>query len=181
VFHLALRHLLFTAADPHHPTFPQATTFRVNLTADGLARWGELEETSGGCEPRGKNVQDPCDYVRLSGNCEYERFDYLAFHYCTVRDWQDKSSFVALFPVSEILLGGWLLLLFAFVGATADTFFAPAVAAIADRLQLSPDVAGCTLLAFGNGACDFFTQLAAIANAAEVRVGRLGSLSRVSA
>ena len=122
-------------------------------------------------------MRDPCEYVRLSGDCEYQRFDYLAFHYCTVRDWQDKSSFLALFPVSAILLGGWLLLLFALVGATADAFFAPAVAAIADRLQLSPDVAGCTLLAFGNGACDFFTQLAAIASTAEVRARCLGSLS----
>jgi len=44
----------------------------------------------------------------------------------------------------------------------AELYFAPAVANIARWLDLSDDVAGATLLAFGNGAPDFFTQVAAI-------------------
>eukprot|EP00240_Pyramimonas_obovata_P004504 CAMPEP_0118960708 /NCGR_PEP_ID=MMETSP1169-20130426/63775_1 /TAXON_ID=36882 /ORGANISM="Pyramimonas obovata, Strain CCMP722" /LENGTH=366 /DNA_ID=CAMNT_0006908859 /DNA_START=664 /DNA_END=1762 /DNA_ORIENTATION=+ len=50
----------------------------------------------------------------------------------------------------------------------ADAFFAPAVGIISDRLRLPPDVAGATLLAFGNGAPDFFTQIAAITHSATV-------------
>lgn len=51
----------------------------------------------------------------------------------------------------------------------ADLFFAPSVAVFADSLHLSPDVAGATLLAFGNAAPDIFTQIAAIVASSNVR------------
>jgi solute carrier family 24 (sodium/potassium/calcium exchanger), member 6 len=44
----------------------------------------------------------------------------------------------------------------------ADRFFCPALEVIADYFQLPPNVAGATLLSFGNGAPDVFTQLAAV-------------------
>lgn len=50
----------------------------------------------------------------------------------------------------------------------ADSFFAPAVVVFSDKLKLAPDVAGATLLALGNGAADFFTQIAAITSSSEV-------------
>ena len=54
------------------------------------------------------------------------------------------------------------MLVFLALVLTADLYFAPAVANIARWMDLSEDVAGATLLAFGNGAPDFFTQVAAI-------------------
>lgn len=44
----------------------------------------------------------------------------------------------------------------------ADRFFCPALEVLADYLRIAPNVAGATLLAFGNGAPDLFTQFAAI-------------------
>ena len=60
------------------------------------------------------------------------------------------------------------LLVFTALSLSADVFFAPAVANIAAWLRLSDDVAGATLLAFGNGAPDFFTQVAAITHGKSV-------------
>jgi Ca2+/Na+ antiporter len=53
------------------------------------------------------------------------------------------------------------LLLFAIMLTAAERFFCPALEVISDFLQLPPALAGATLLAFGNGAPDVFTQLAA--------------------
>lgn len=55
-----------------------------------------------------------------------------------------------------------LLLLFQLLLTTAERFFCPSLQLISEYLHLSPAVAGATLLAFGNGAPDLFTQLAAI-------------------
>ena len=44
----------------------------------------------------------------------------------------------------------------------AERFFCPALEYVADRLRMPPAVAGATLLSFGNGAPDVFTQLAAV-------------------
>lgn len=54
------------------------------------------------------------------------------------------------------------LVIFTALALSADLYFAPAVANIAAWLHLSDDVAGATLLALGNGAPDFFTDVAAI-------------------
>jgi len=54
------------------------------------------------------------------------------------------------------------LLVFLALTLSAELYFAPAVGNIARWLALSEDVAGATLLAFGNGAPDFFTQVAAL-------------------
>ena len=60
------------------------------------------------------------------------------------------------------------MLVFAALTLSADQFFAPAVGNFAAWLRLSDDVAGATLLAFGNGAPDFFTQVAAITHGKSV-------------
>lgn len=72
----------------------------------------------------------------------------------------------ALSPHREFLSYGLftliLLLLFLLLLTTAERFFCPSLQLISEYLRLSPAVAGATLLAFGNGAPDLFTQLAAI-------------------
>ena len=53
-----------------------------------------------------------------------------------------------------LLLAVWLVVLLMLLASTAEDFFVPPLERIARRLQLSPEVAGVTLLAFGNGAPD---------------------------
>lgn len=61
-----------------------------------------------------------------------------------------------------ILLSG-MLLAFGVLLTISERFFCPALELISEYLQLPPVVAGATLLAFGNGAPDTFTQVAAVA------------------
>jgi hypothetical protein len=65
-------------------------------------------------------------------------------------------------PLSFVLLFLWLILLLYLLGSTAEGHFCPALAHISDTLRLSPDVAGITILAFGNGAADVFSIFAGV-------------------
>jgi solute carrier family 24 (sodium/potassium/calcium exchanger), member 6 len=58
-----------------------------------------------------------------------------------------------------------LFVLFIGLGVTADSFFCPSLRVIADKMRLSQNIAGVTFLAFGNGAPDVFSAIAAITNA----------------
>ena len=44
----------------------------------------------------------------------------------------------------------------------ADNFFVPPLNLLSEKLQLSPSIAGITLLAIGNGAPDVFTAYAGL-------------------
>lgn len=55
-----------------------------------------------------------------------------------------------------------LALAFGALMTAAERFFCPSLEMIAEYLRLPPAVAGATLLSFGNGAPDVFTQLAAV-------------------
>ncbi|EOD38239.1 Cation/Ca2+ exchanger [Emiliania huxleyi CCMP1516] len=63
-------------------------------------------------------------------------------------------------PMALLPLGVWLAMLIAALCSTADTFLIPQLSYISTYLRLKPDVAGVTLLAFGNGAPDVFTGIA---------------------
>ncbi|KAG6969561.1 hypothetical protein JG688_00005264 [Phytophthora aleatoria] len=78
--------------------------------------------------------------------------DYVHIHYC---------SFAELPLLSFSLLFLWLGGLFYFLGSTADGYFSPTLASLSDRLRVPHDVAGVTFLAFGNGAPDVFSAIAA--------------------
>jgi sodium/potassium/calcium exchanger 6 len=75
---------------------------------------------------------------------------YIEHWHCTFAE-----SGAALLP-----LGIWLAMLIAALCSTADTFLIPQLTYISNLLRLKPDVAGVTLLAFGNGAPDVFTGVA---------------------
>jgi sodium/potassium/calcium exchanger 6 len=77
----------------------------------------------------------------------------MKFHYCNM----DKVPMI-----SFILLVLWLLLIISLLATTADNFFVPQLETLSDYLKLSPDVAGITLLAIGNGAPDVFAAKAAL-------------------
>ncbi|KAG6623645.1 Ca2 :Cation Antiporter (CaCA) Family [Phytophthora cinnamomi] len=79
-------------------------------------------------------------------------FDYVHLHYCSLSD-------LPLLSFSLLFL--WLAALFYFLGTTADGYFSPTLASLSDRLRVPHDVAGITFLAFGNGAPDVFSAIAA--------------------
>ena len=62
-----------------------------------------------------------------------------------------------------IILVVWLMLLISLLATTADYYFVPPLEYLSfDMLKLSPEVAGITLLALGNGAPDVFGAMAGI-------------------
>lgn len=79
--------------------------------------------------------------------------NYREFYYCTCQDYSWAAMIVFAFS---------LILLFYLLGTTAESYFCPPLAYLSELLGLSPDVAGVTLLAFGNGAPDVFSTLAGI-------------------
>ena len=54
------------------------------------------------------------------------------------------------------------MLLFFMLGTSAEDYFCPTLGVISDVLRLSPDVAGITILALGNGAPDVFSTFVAV-------------------
>ncbi len=53
----------------------------------------------------------------------------------------------------------WIVFLFKIIASTADDYVVPTLTSFAKALRLTPNLAGVTLLAFGNGAPDLFTSL----------------------
>ena len=76
------------------------------------------------------------------------------------------------FMFTALLL--WLLFLFSTLGISASDFFTPNLAAIAQFLRLGEDVAGVTLLAFGNASPDVFATFSAMrTNSGSLAIGEL--------
>ena len=98
------------------------------------------------------NATDTCFAARLAcGEVGAGSFgSYIVHWYCTFH-----GSGAAILP-----LGLWLLMVMLALCSTADTWLIPQLNYISELLRLKPDVAGVTLLAFGNGAADVFTGIA---------------------
>ena len=98
------------------------------------------------------NASDVCAFARSA--CDEVGAgafgSYIAIWHC-----QLGSSIATL-----LLLALWLVILIYALGTTADVYLIPQLNYLSAFLKLSPDVAGVTLLAFGNGAPDVFTGIA---------------------
>jgi len=91
-----------------------------------------------------------------SSVCPSDRLlDYNTFCYCTLGD----NTVVFVFGM--ILLVVWLLVLFYMLSQAAESHFCPMLSEISSALRMSPDLAGMSILAFGNGAPDVFSSIAA--------------------
>jgi solute carrier family 24 (sodium/potassium/calcium exchanger), member 6 len=101
--------------------------------------------------------QDVCGYVRENCNTSGSLIPYLYLHYCV---WH-SIGYIGL-AISLFLMSIVLVFLFYLLGKIAEDFFVPTLARISELLKLSQNVAGVTFLAFGNGAPDVFSSLAAI-------------------
>lgn len=89
------------------------------------------------------SIADKCTYVKTE--CHFEYFSMLKFNYCYVNDntW-----------ITFILLALIIFLCFYFLSSTGNDYLAPALGIISEKLHLSQNLAGLTLLALGNQAPD---------------------------
>ncbi|XP_026295949.1 putative sodium/calcium exchanger 7 [Apis mellifera] len=100
-------------------------------------------------------AENRCNWVRETRDCRTDSLiQYTEILFCTFTT-ENKP----LFAFGLILMVIWLLYLFFILGTSADNFFCPSLAVIATVLRLSDNIAGVTILAFGNGAPDIFTSL----------------------
>ena len=97
-----------------------------------------------------------CKFVRSVESCQNEGglVNYVEFVFCVVP--------TKLVPLAMVFLSLWLLYLFVFLATTAQEFFCPSLQIMSEVMKLSQNVAGVTLLAFGNGAPDIFSSVSAI-------------------
>ncbi|XP_044131266.1 mitochondrial sodium/calcium exchanger protein [Bufo gargarizans] len=111
------------------------------------------------CQEVGKlNASLRCDFIRRTSDCNDTDgyFSYLDGAFCSFPP--------ELFPFAIFLYALWLLYLFIILAVTAEKFFCPNLSAISRTLRLSHNVAGVTFLAFGNGAPDVFSAVAAFSD-----------------
>eukprot|EP00743_Colponemidia_sp_Colp-15_P003529 GILK01003807.1.p1 GENE.GILK01003807.1~~GILK01003807.1.p1 ORF type:complete len:702 (+),score=98.26 GILK01003807.1:39-2108(+) len=101
-----------------------------------------------------------CAYVRA--NCSSAdnslNINYLKFYYCDMEDsrWLGVIVIIIMVAVCFYLLGD-----------TAEDYFSPTLATLSNILGMSPNLAGITFLAFGNGAPDCFSSIASFASGNE--------------
>ena len=82
-------------------------------------------------------------------------FNALEFHYCFLR----KTP-----GISVLLLLAMIFFWFYLLGSTAEDFFCPALEELSTTMRMSANIAGATLLAFGNGAPDVFSNVASFSS-----------------
>eukprot|EP00854_Cymbomonas_tetramitiformis_P014309 gene14309-16921_t len=106
------------------------------------------------CKPADQPKLERCDYVKANEACKSAdaNFHYLKHYFC--------SPVPDLFKFSGMI--AYIVILFFALAESAEHYFCPALQKVSNALRLTPDVAGATLLAFGNGAPDLFTDVAAV-------------------
>ncbi|GIY03606.1 hypothetical protein CEXT_293461 [Caerostris extrusa] len=114
------------------------------------------------------NTSMQCLFAMTAEDC-VEIIEYLDYNY---------YIFCSL-TINRITLGTatliiWLAMLFVALGVTSNYFLCPALFTISNHLGLSQNVAGVTLLAFGNGSPDIFSSAAGLQKAsAELAIASL--------
>jgi solute carrier family 24 (sodium/potassium/calcium exchanger), member 6 len=79
-------------------------------------------------------------------------------YYCAFNDWFGETGMkVAIVPVGAFLM----YVLMYNLASTADEYLSPSLEYMVIKFKLSESLAGVTLLAFGNGAPDVFSAIAA--------------------
>jgi len=116
-----------------------------------------------------------CSYIKSNIPCVSQGYiDYLYLFYCNL----------GRFPLLGYCLSFlWLLVLFYLLGNTASEYFCSSLEKLSKLLNLSPTIAGITLLSLGNGAPDVFASLVSFMGDGTSNVGFntvLGGASFVS-
>ncbi|XP_075090168.1 cation/calcium exchanger 1-like [Nicotiana tabacum] len=107
--------------------------------------------------------QSKCAYIKSSPSCSGKGYvNYLEFFYC-ILGWSPLLGYT--------LLLLWLVLLFYLLGNTAAEYFCPSAEGLSKVLNLSPTIAGTTLLPLGNGANDVFSSIISFTRSSSDGVG----------
>lgn len=96
------------------------------------------------------NYDERCAFI---SNCDYNYINLLYISYCNL----NGKLWIAI-PVVLI----FLFLSFYFLTSTTNKYLSDATSMIADALNMSQNLAGITILAFGNGAPDFISSFVAM-------------------
>lgn len=107
---------------------------------------------------RQQNESLKCKFVQSTSDCAIDEgfINYINVVFCVFP--------ANLLPLAMIITIFWWFVLFIALAVTADDFFCPSLVVIAKTLRMSDNIAGVTLMAFGNGAPDVFSAIAAIGN-----------------
>ncbi|XP_075145562.1 mitochondrial sodium/calcium exchanger protein-like [Haematobia irritans] len=97
-----------------------------------------------------------CAYVRANEQCSKDVFltNYIEMFYCGV---DTSNVYLVACGICGLVL--CCATLFLILGSTADGFFCPSLKVLSAMLNLNENVAGVTLLAFGNCAPDMITSI----------------------
>lgn len=100
-----------------------------------------------------------CQFVQDQDDCKPGgNFDFLYMYYCTFDNWVGETGKkILIVPVGALLMYIFMYNL----ASTADCYLSPSLEYMTIRFGLSESLAGVTLLAFGNGAPDVFSAIAA--------------------
>ena len=97
-----------------------------------------------------QNITNACEYVKE--NCETSYIDFYAMHYCLF-----ENNYYLTIPVLIV----FLLLCFFMLSDTSNRYLSSALTILSDKLKMSQNLAGVTLLALGNGAPDVISGIVA--------------------
>ena len=95
---------------------------------------------------------DVCGYVQQYCSEQYKFLDFFDFYYCTL----DQSV-----PLLVLLTILFVMFVFNMLGTTADRYLAPSLEVLSEKLKMSETIAGVTLVALANGACDVIAGIVA--------------------
>jgi sodium/potassium/calcium exchanger 6 len=85
-------------------------------------------------------------------------------YYCTFEKWFGTSGKI----IFIIPIGGFIMYVLMYnLASTADDYLSPSLEYITVKFGLSESFAGVTLLAFGNGAPDIFSAIAATSDSSD--------------
>ncbi|GBE88032.1 hypothetical protein SCP_1202600 [Sparassis crispa] len=137
--------------------------------------WGHMDYTNTtyanaeeeSCHPISVPIEQQCAHVLefCSGTRTFLSIPYLEPYFCA------KPPVRPLVFVGYLL---WLVFLFSTLGISASDFFCPNLGTLAQLLGMDDNLAGVTLLAFGNGSPDVFATFSAMrANSGGLAIGEL--------
>ncbi|KAJ9554900.1 hypothetical protein OSB04_009514 [Centaurea solstitialis] len=128
-------------------------TFFNNLTTTATAAGTSTTTTTCTAVHRQNSSVSKCNYVKTTAGCGPKGYiNYLQIFYCGLSEFPQFGF---------VLLLLWLVVLFYVLSNTASEYFCPAVEHLSKTLNLSPAIAGTTLLPLGNGATDVFSSVIA--------------------
>lgn len=110
------------------------------------------------------SVEQKCEFAQ---DCDFEYFNLISLNYCHM------NGLNGITIVFAILI---LLLCFYFVSSTGDGYLAPCLGIISDKMGLSQNLAGLTLIAFGNQSADLIVAFVSSGDEEEGVAAALGAL-----